>query len=177
MVNVWHDVSVGDNAPEEVNVIVEIPSGSHNKYELDKQTGLIKLDRVLHASFHYPGNYGFIPQTLCEDNDPLDVIVLTHSPLHPGVMLVVRPVGSLTMNDNGEPDDKILAVPVHDPRYKEIVSLKDVPKHFLLEIKYFFERYKDLEGKKVVIKDWNDSRVAHKLIKDSMAMYKKKFNQ
>ena len=132
MTNLWHDIHYGSE--DKLNVIIEIPSGSKDKYELDKETGLIMLDRVLEVSMSYPGNYGFVPQTLCEDKDPLDVILLTHSSLHPGVLVKARPVGLLNMVDGGEADEKILAVPADDPRFNEMKDIKHVPKAFLDEI-------------------------------------------
>lgn len=176
MVNSWHDVYYGEKAPDIVNVIIETPSGSKDKYELDKKTGLIKLDRVLETSFQYPGNYGFIPQTLCDDGDPLDVILLTHSSLYPGVLVKVRPVGMLSMIDNGDHDEKIIGVPADDPRFKEIKNIRDVPKAFLDEIKHFFERYKDLKkGSVVKIGDWSNARSAKAYIKKDIKLYKQEF--
>ena len=175
MTNMWHDISYGKNAPDVINVIIEIPSGSKDKYELDKETGLIMLDRVLEVSMNYPGNYGFVPQTLCEDNDPLDVILLTHSPLHPGVLVKARPVGMLYMIDGGKSDEKILAVPANDPRFNEIKDLKQVPKAFLDEIHHFFDRYKDLRKGKVEIGNWANARSAKKAIKASIKLYNKNY--
>ncbi len=175
MVNTWHDISAGDKSPNEINVIIEIPSGSRDKYELDKETGLIKLDRVLETSFGYPGNYGFVPQTLCEDDDPLDVIVLTHSPLHPGILVKVRPVGILDMTDEGEKDEKILGVPANDKRFNEIKDLKQVPKGFLEEISHFFKRYKEVKGSDVKIGKWGNARKAKAFIKKSMKSYETRF--
>ena len=124
-------------------------SGSRNKYELDKATGMMKLDRVLYSSVHYPGDYGFIPRTLHEDGDPLDVLVLVKEQTFSGCMIDVRPLGVLRMLDRGEPDDKILAVPLHDPYYEEFFDIADIPRHQLKEVEYFFSTYKDLEGKRV----------------------------
>ncbi len=171
MTNMWHDIPYGKNAPEVINVIIEIPSGSKDKYELDKETGLIMLDRVLEVSMSYPGNYGFVPQTLCDDDDPIDVILLTHSPLHPGVLVKARPVGMLDMIDGGDSDEKILAVPANDPRFNEIKDLKHVPKAFLDEIHHFFDRYKDLRKSKVEIGKWGNARKAKKAIKNSIKLY------
>ncbi len=175
MVNTWHDISAGEKAPNVVNVIIEIPSGSRDKYELDKETGLIKLDRVLETSFGYPGNYGFIPQTLCDDNDPLDVIILTHSSLHPGILAKVRPVGMLDMMDEGEKDEKILAVPADDKRFNEIKDLRHVPKGFLDEIEHFFKRYKEVKGSEVKVGKWGNARKAKAFIKKSMKIYGDRF--
>ena len=175
MVNMWHDVSYGENSPDEINVIIEIPSGSKDKYELDKKTGLIMLDRVLEVSMSYPGNYGFIPMTVCDDKDPLDVIILTHSALHPGVLVKARPVGVLDMVDDGELDEKILAVPANDPRFDQIKDLKDVPKAFLDEIYHFFERYKDLRKGTVQLGKWGNAKKAKQVIKDSINLYNEQY--
>jgi inorganic pyrophosphatase len=175
MVNMWHDISYGENSPDEINVIIEIPSGSKDKYELDKKTGLIMLDRVLEVSMAYPGNYGFIPMTVCDDKDPLDVIILTHSALHPGVLVKARPVGVLDMVDDGEMDEKILAVPANDPRFDQIKDLKDVPKAFLDEIYHFFERYKDLRKGTVQLGKWGNAKKAKQVIKDSIDLYNKQY--
>jgi len=175
MVNMWHDIDAGKDAPEILNAIVEIPSGSKDKYELDKETGLIKLDRVLETSFRYPGNYGFVPQTLCEDDDPLDVIILTHSALHPGILVRVRPVGMLNMIDDGEKDEKILAVPAKDPRFNEMKDLKDVPQGFLDEIRHFFLRYKEVKGGNVEIGKWDNAKKAKAFIKKSQKLYHQRF--
>jgi len=171
----WHDVSYGENSPDEINVIIEIPSGSKDKYELDKKTGLIMLDRVLEVSMSYPGNYGFIPMTVCDDKDPLDVIILTHSALHPGVLVKARPVGVLDMVDDGELDEKILAVPANDPRFDQIKDLKDVPKAFLDEIYHFFERYKDLRKGTVQLGKWGNAKKAKQVIKDSIELYNEQY--
>ncbi len=175
MVNMWHDIGYGKKAPDEVNVIIEIPAGSKDKYELDKETGLIMLDRVLEVSMAYPGNYGFIPMTLCDDKDPLDVIILTHSALHPGVLVKARPVGVLDMVDDGEMDEKILAVPANDPRFNEIKDLKNVPKAFLDEIYHFFNRYKEVRGGTVQLGKWGNAKKAKQVIKDSIDLYNNQY--
>ena len=149
--NLWHEVSLGDNIPEEFNTIIEIPKGSKNKYEIDKDTGLIKLDRAMKTSQDYPFDYGFAPQTLWEDNDPLDVVVLTTYSLEPSILVNVRPVAVMEMIDNGESDYKIIAVPTKDPRWDEVQNLEDVNKHTVKEIQHFFETYKQIENKKVQI--------------------------
>lgn len=147
--NILHDIDPGTN--EEINTIIEIPKGSKNKYEIDKKTGLIALDRAMHTSQDYPFDYGFIPQTLCDDGDPLDVVVLTTYPLFPGILVKVRPVGLVNMIDNGEKDEKIIAVPCEDPRWNNIKDLEDVNPHTLKEIEHFFLTYKNLQNKKVEI--------------------------
>ena len=159
--------------PEFVNVIVEIPKGSQNKYEFDKEHCVLKLDRVLFSPMHYPGDYGFIPQTLGEDGDPLDGLVLVSYPTYPLTLIQARPIGVLKMIDKGEPDDKILCVPIDDPRFKDTKDIKDINKHVLAEIAHFFEVYKTLENKKVEIKGWHDAKKAMEIIKECVERYKK----
>ena len=154
-----------------MNVIIEIPMGSRVKYELDKDTGLIKFDRVLYSPMHYPANYGFVPQTLWDDGDPLDVLVLGYEPLVPGCLVEVRPIGVLDMIDGGDGDAKVLAVPVSDPRYKEVKDITDVEPHTLLEIKHFFTVYKDLQKKKVEVGEWRNSAEAKKDFAKSVELY------
>jgi inorganic pyrophosphatase len=171
MLNFWRDLSPGAHAPEMVTTVVEIPRGSRNKYELDKETGLLRLDRVLYSAMHYPGDYGFIPKTLHEDNDPLDIIVRTDEPTFPGCLIDVRPIGVLRMLDRNEPDDKILGVPATDPRTAEYFDIADLPQHFLKEIEHFFHVYKDLEGKRVQILGWEQHQKAMDIINESIARY------
>ena len=173
--NLWHDVPLGDNAPDIFNVIIEIPRNSANKYEVDKETGLIKLDRVLYSSQYYPFDYGFAPQTYWHDNDPLDVMVLSTFSLQPGLLVEVRPVGVLPMTDSGESDYKIIAVPTTDPRYNHIQHLHDVGEHRLQEIKNFFETYKILQKKEVRCEDWQDADAAKETVRESMKLYREKF--
>ncbi len=177
--NLWHDIPLGDNAPEEINVIIEIPRGSHNKYEVDKTTGLIKLDRANYSSFAYPFDYGFAPQTYWEDNDPLDVIVLTTNPLHPGIMVTVRPVAVIEMIDDGESDYKVVGVPVEDKRWDHVSGLKDLNAHQLRDFQHFFETYKILKGKEVVveIKGIKDADEAKEAVAKSITLYKEKFGK
>ena len=177
MINPWHDLPAGIHPPDQVTAVVEIPSGSRNKYELDKQSGLIRLDRVLYSSMHYPGDYGFIPRTLHEDNDPLDVLVRINEPTFPGCQIDCRPLGVLKMLDRGEPDDKILAVPSNDPYYHEIFDIADLSQHYLKEVEHFFHIYKDLEGRRVEIVGWEKSEVAADVIRESIARYQEKFHQ
>ncbi|RMD67214.1 inorganic diphosphatase [Candidatus Pacearchaeota archaeon] len=176
MENPWHAVEVGENAPREVNVIIEIPKDSKQKYELDKKTGLLKLDRFLYSAVHYPGDYGFIPQTLWEDGDPLDIIVLTNRPVYPFTLARVRVIGVIRMVDSGERDDKIVGVYECDPRFKELESIKDVPTHILAELKHFFETYKQLQGKECRILEILDKKDAWKDIEKGIKLYKLKFN-
>ncbi len=145
--NLWHDVPLGENTPDEINAIIEIPKNSNNKYEVDKATGLIKLDRANYSSAAYPFDYGFAPQTLWDDGDPLDVIVLTTFPLHPGILVTVRPVAGIDMIDAGDSDYKVIAVPVDDRRWDDIHDLADINKHTIKEFQHFFETYKILKGK------------------------------
>lgn len=174
--NLWHDIPLGENAPDEINVIIEIPKGSPNKYEIDKATGLIKLDRVNYSAAPYPFDYGFAPQTLWEDNDPLDLIVLTSYPLHPGILVTVRPVAVMEMIDSGESDYKIIGVPVDDKRWDDVQDLKDLNKHTLKEYQHFFETYKTLKGKPapVSINGIKGRAEALAAVKKSVELYKKK---
>lgn len=171
----WHGVSLGTKAPEIVAAIIEVPKGSKNKYELDKESGLLKVDRVLYSSVHYPANYGFLPQTLCEDNDPLDILVLGQEPVYPLTIMMARPIGVMKMIDQGEADDKIIAVHADDPAYKDYHSLSELPAHRMIEIKRFFEDYKVLEHKQVIVSDFLGKEQAHAIIAESIAMYKKEY--
>jgi len=174
--NLWHDVPLGDNAPDEINAIIEIPKGSPNKYEVDKATGLIKLDRANYSAAPYPFDYGFAPQTLWEDGDPLDVIVLTTYPLAPGILVAVRPVAVMEMIDTGESDYKVIAVPVEDKRWEDVKDLHDLNKHMLKEFQHFFETYKALKGKPapVSINGIKGRTEALAAVKKSIELYKKK---
>lgn len=173
--NLWHEISAGENVPETINVIIECPKGSKNKYEIDKETGLICLDRAMKTAQDFPFDYGFVPQTLWEDGDALDVVVLTTYPLHPGIMVEARPVGVALMIDCGESDYKILAVPESDPRWNEVKDLKDINPYTLKEIKHFFETYKSIDGKKVEIKGFKGRKEALAAINKSLKIYQKKF--
>lgn len=173
--NLWHDIEPG--TAESITTIIEINKGSKNKYEIDKKTGLIALDRVLHTSQDYPFDYGFVPQTLWEDGDPLDVVVLTTYPLFPGVMLNVRPVAVLTMIDGGDSDAKIIAVPENDPRWDNVKDLADVNPHTLKEIDHFFLTYKKLQNKVVETHGFKGAAQAKADFETSLAAYKAKFNK
>lgn len=177
MIHPWHDLPAGPNPPEQLTAVVEIPSGSRNKYELDKATGLFRLDRVLYSSVYYPGDYGLVPRTLHEDGDPLDVLVMVDEGTFPGCQIDVRPIGVLKLLDRGEPDDKILGVPWHDPRYEEYYDIADVPQHYLKEVQHFFQIYKDLEGRRMEIIGWEKSDVAMRIIEESVTRYEEKYLQ
>ena len=171
MIHPWRDMPPGPHPPERVTAVIEIARGSRNKYELDKETGMFKLDRVLYSAVHYPGDYGFIPRTLHEDNDPMDILVRINEPTFPGCQIECRPIGVLRMLDKGEPDDKVLAVPMYDPFHHEIFDIADMPQHYLKEVEHFFHIYKDLEGKRVQILGWEKSEVALRLIEESIQRY------
>lgn len=177
MVNPWHDISIGKGFPEVVNAIVEIPKDSQIKYELDKETGLLKLDRFLYSAVHYPGDYGFIPQTYWEDNDPLDIIILTSRPVASLTITKARIIGVLRMQDNGEKDDKIIAVYDNDPRFKEYNDVGDVPKHTIQELKHFFETYKQLQGKECKILEILGKKYALKDVELGRDFYKEKYGK
>jgi inorganic pyrophosphatase len=181
-VNPLFALPIGDDAPNEINMMVETPMGSINKYEFHTKTGLIKLDRVLFEKIPYPIEYGAIPQTWDEDQDLLDVMCLVTYPTFPGCLLSVRPIGVMLFNDSGEKDDKILAVPVDDIRFKHIKTIDDVTMHQKDEIAFFFERYKDLQfkykgqtDKKVVVEGWGDVKKAHSIIKEAGELFTKTF--
>ncbi len=171
--NLWHDIASGKDG--KINVIVEIPMLSRVKYELDKETGLIKFDRVLYSPMHYPANYGFVPQTLWDDGDPLDVLVLGYEPLIPGTLVEVRVIGALDMLDGGEGDIKILAVPARDPRFANTKDISDIEPHITEEIKHFFEVYKDLQKKEVRVGNWEGRADAEKAVEKSLRLYKEKY--
>lgn len=169
----WHDISIGPKAPEVITSIIEIPRGSKIKYELDKTSGLIKADRILYSAVRYPANYGFIPQTYCEDHDPLDVLVLCQEPVIPLTLMRTRPIGLMKMIDQGEPDDKVIAVHLDDPEFASFHSITDLPPHRMNEVRKFFEDYKSLEGKTVEVGNVLSSEEAIKAIKNSMEHYQK----
>lgn len=169
-------LTIGKKYPEIVNVVIEIPKNSQNKYELDKESGTIKLDRVLFSPMYYPADYGFIPETHCEDGDPLDVLVFGGDPLFPGCLLSVRPIGLLKMKDNGDEDFKILGVQADNPRFdgvKDIADIKSFHEHSLKEISHFFAAYKELEGKKTEIIGWENAEKAKDEIKKAREAHKK----
>ena len=174
--NPFENLPLGDKAPEFINVVIEIPKGSHNKYEFDEKLGVLKLDRVLYSPFHYPLDYGFIPATRSEDGDHLDALVIGSDPLFPGCLVEVRPIGMMNMIDSGEADAKILAVQAKNPRFDAIKDLKDIETfnpHLLKEVAHFFKTYKDLQGKKTEIQGWENAVAAKEEIKKAEAVYKK----
>lgn len=173
--NLWHEISAGENVPELINVIIECPKGSKNKYEIDKKTGLIKLDRAMKTAQDFPFDYGFVPQTLWEDGDALDVVLLTTYPLAPGILVEARPIGVAQMIDCGESDYKIIAVPKNDPRWETAKDLKDINQYTLKEIKHFFETYKLIDGKKVEIKGFEGAKEAFSAVNKSISLYSKKY--
>jgi inorganic pyrophosphatase len=174
-VNLWHRLPSGPHVPQTVYCIVEIPKGSRNKYEYSKSAGIIKLDRVLYSSMHYPSDYGLIPQTYAEDGDPLDILVMVNEPTFGGCVIEARPIGIFHMLDRGDPDEKILAVPSTDPLFADYNDLTDVPKHFLTEVAHFFQTYKQLQGIQVTPKGWENAEKAREVILQSIARYKEKF--
>jgi len=171
----WHDLSVGSGAPAVVNAVIEIPRGSKVKYELDKDTGLLYVDRILYSSVVYPHNYGFIPKTLCEDGDPLDVLVLMQEPVVPMCFMRVRPIGVMQMLDQGEQDDKVIAVHADDPEFKHFTDISQLPPHRLNEIRRFFEDYKKNENKMVRVDDILGAEEAIKAVKDGLNMYQEHY--
>lgn len=171
MSNIWHDISPKRISPEDFIAVIEIPKGSKKKYELDKETGMIILDRVLHTSTHYPANYGFIPRTYGDDNDPLDVLVLCSEELDPLTTVRCYPIGYIAMLDGGKNDEKIIAIPFSDPTYNVYHNLFDLPAHIFDEMAHFFAVYKALEGKETVAGDVNDRKAAVEVIRKAMDRY------
>ncbi len=170
--NLLHDIPAGTK--EEMNVIIEIPKFSKNKYEIDKETGIIALDRVMHTSQDYPFDYGFVPQTLFDDGDALDVVLLTTYPLAPGILVKARPVAIMEMIDGGERDDKVVAVPVDDPRFTTVKDITDINPHFIKEMSHFFETYKKVQNKEVTVGEWHDAASAQEAFERSRQMYESK---
>lgn len=173
--NPWHDVKIGEKRPHIVQAIIEIPEGSKAKYELDKASGLLRLDRVLYSSFHYPSNYGFIPQTLGEDNDPLDIIVLSQIPIQPLCIVEAKVLGVMQMVDSGEPDDKIIAVTNTDMSVAHLNEIDELPPHYYKELRNFFEEYKKLENKTVNVDEFQDSQIAKEIIRTAIKKYHSEF--
>jgi inorganic pyrophosphatase len=171
----WHDIPVGSNPPERVNAIIEIPTNERNKYELDKELGIFRLDRVLYSAVHYPGDYGFIPRTLGDDGDPLDILVLSTIPFFTGCLVEARPIGVFNLVDMGKGDEKVLAVPVGDPYADDMRDLDDVPAHYLKEIEHFFRVYKDLEGTRTESRGFQDAAAARALVQRYTELYRERF--
>ncbi|MCM2322492.1 MAG: inorganic diphosphatase, partial [Oligoflexia bacterium] len=169
----WHDVDLGTEAPRIVPALIEVPKGSKNKYELDKKSGLLRCDRVLFSSVHYPANYGFIPQTYCGDRDPLDILVLGQEAVVPLTIMMAKPIGVMRMLDQGEDDDKVIAVHANDPEYANYESIDELPQHRLAEVKRFFEDYKALENKTVVVEKFSGPEEALRVIREAIAYYQR----
>jgi inorganic pyrophosphatase len=167
----WHDVTPGEHLPAEFTAVIEIPMGSSVKYELDKETGLLRLDRVLYSAVYYPANYGFIPQTLAEDDDPLDVLVLCQEPVAPLTLVHSRTIGLMTMLDAGKKDHKVLAVAIDDPEYNGFHEAADLPAHRMTMLRRFFQDYKTLEGKAVEVDEFQAAEAARPIIEDALARY------
>ncbi len=173
--NIWHDIFPSRITPESFVAVVEISKGGKNKYELDKETGLLMMDRVLYTSTHYPANYGFIPRTYGDDNDPLDVLVLCQESIVPLTLVKCIPIGCVLMIDNWENDEKIIAVPEKDPSMEDYRDISDIPKHTFDEISHFFEVYKSLEGKRTFVKEIVGREAAQNIIRTCMDNYDRKF--
>jgi inorganic pyrophosphatase len=173
----WHSVDPGDQAPRIVNAIIEIPKGSRNKYEIDKTTGLLKLDRIIYSSFYYPINYGFIPQTYGDDKDPLDILVISSTEVQALTMMQARVIGVMQMIDSGDMDDKIIAVALNDPGVNYINNIEEMPPHFFNELRHFFEEYKKLENKTVQVEEFQDKATALQIIQQAIESYKEHFSQ
>lgn len=175
--NIWHDINPDRISAEKFVAYIEIQAGCKNKYELDKETGMLRLDRILFTSTHYPANYGFIPLTCAEDNDPLDVLVLCSEPIIPMTLVECYPIGVIKMNDSGSNDEKIVAVCCQDPVYNKARSIKDIPDHIFAEFKHFFEVYKTLENKSTSVTEIDDRQEAINIIKQCINRYQEKFKK
>lgn len=175
MLNIWHDIDSSRITPNDFMVVIEIPKGSKTKYELDKHTGLLELDRVLYTSTHYPANYGFIPRTYADDLDPLDVLVLCSVPVHPMTLIRCYPIGVITMLDNGHRDEKIIAIPFSDPTYNGFKDISNLPAHIFNEMSHFFSVYKALENKETAVEEVMGEEEAVKIISSAIVAYKEKF--
>ena len=175
MGNIWHDISPKRITPQEFMCVVEIPKGSKNKYELDKETGLLMLDRILHTSTHYPANYGFIPRTYGDDGDPLDVLLLCEQTLEPLALVKAYPIGVISMIDNGRNDEKIIAIPCNDPTYNHYTDIDQLPSHVFDEMRHFFSVYKNLENKETAVNEVSGRETAISIIKDAINNYIESF--
>jgi inorganic pyrophosphatase len=177
MANPWHTVSIGEDVPHIVNGIIEIPKATRAKYELDKESGLLLLDRVLFSSMYYPANYGFIPQTYCDDNDPLDILILSQIDIVPLCIVPAKVIGVMRMLDGGEADDKIIAVAAKDKSVSHINDISELPDHFISEMRNFFEDYKKLENKTVIVEEFQNAEVAQKILLQAIQDYKTIFKK
>lgn len=173
--NIWHDIPESFISEENFTAVIEIPKGGKNKYELDKDTGLLRLDRVLYTSTHYPANYGLIPRTYADDLDPLDVLVICAEPINPLTLVQVYPIGVMRMLDGGKNDDKIIAIPFSDPNYNNIKDISELPRHLFDEIMHFFKVYKQLEQKETDVRSLFGRNEAIAIIKDAIEQYKAKY--
>ncbi len=173
--NLWSEIEPGSDVPDIVTVVIEVPKGSRNKYEYEKDKEAFILDRVLYSPVTYPADYGFVPKTTYHDGDPMDVLVLVEQPTFPGCLIEARPIGVMGMLDGGEKDYKILAVPCNDPRFDDVLSIDDIQQHLLKEIEHFFSIYKNLEGKKVETLGWAGVDAAKEELLTSLNMYKEKY--
>ena len=176
IVHPWHGIEPGSQAPEIVDCVIEVPRGSRNKYELDKKSGLLRLDRVLYSAVFYPANYGFIPRTYCDDSDPLDILVLGQESVVPMCIMTARPIGVMQMIDQDEEDDKIIAIHEHDPAFSHFRDINQLPIHTLDELQNFFEDYKKLEKKHVRIERFKGCEDAQEIVSLSMKLYERTFN-
>ena len=172
--NIWHDISKERITENKFEALIEIPKGCKAKYELDKETGMLRLDRILYTSTVYPADYGFIPRTLAEDGDPLDVLVLCDDSIYPMTLVTCKPIGVIKMVDGGELDEKIIAVALNDPNYKHYYDIKELPKHVYEEMMHFFEVYKKLEHKKTTVREISHREEAERIVKKCMDKYTKK---
>ncbi len=175
--NIWHDIDARRIAPHDFLAVVEISKGSKNKYELDKKSGMLILDRILYTSTHYPANYGFIPKTLADDGDPLDVLILCNEPINPLVLVQCYPIGVINMIDNDSRDEKIIAIPFEDPTYNSYRSIEALPQHIFNEMQHFFTVYKQLEGKKTAVDEVQGQKVATEIIRQCIENYDLIFNE
>ncbi len=175
MGNIWHDINPKRISPDNFIAVIEIPKGCKNKYEMDKDTGLLRLDRVLYTSTHYPANYGFIPRTYADDKDPLDVLVICQENILPMTLVECYPIGVLKMTDGDEIDEKIIAIPINDPSYTDYTDISQLPQHLFAEISHFFDVYKSLETKQTIVNETLGADEAKKVIKNCIESYKENF--
>ena len=175
MSNIWHDIDADRITPTDFFAVVEIKKGSKNKYELDKKTGLLRLDRILYTSTHYPANYGFIPRTYANDNDPLDVLILSSEDIDPLVLVRCYPIGVIKMVDDEHLDEKIIAIPFSDPMYNNYKDISELPSHIFEEMCHFFSVYKSLENMSTAVQEVKDHNEAMRIIEESMENYKTQF--